>query len=84
METNLLGLLSSLDGLGAAGLAGSGLLLSLLGATDGRDTGNGLLAEVSTVTVLGGLGGNTLVDPVEKRSEVSIAFSFARDVASMA
>lgn len=57
----LLGLLS-LAGLSTTGLLGGGILLGLLGATDGADTGNGLLAKVSTVAVLGSLVGNTLVD----------------------
>lgn len=61
---DLLVLLGSLASLNAAGLAGRGLLLGLLGAADGANTGNGLLTNVGTVTVQGGLGGNTLVDPV--------------------
>lgn len=60
----LLVLLGSPAGLDTAGLAGRGVLLGLLRAADGADTGNGLLTNVGTVTVPGGLGGNTLVDPV--------------------
>lgn len=59
----LLGLLGGLAGLSTTGLLGGGILLGLLGATDGADAGNGLLTEIGTVTVLGGLVGNTLVDP---------------------
>lgn len=62
--SRLLGvLLGGLAGLSAAGLLGRKVLLGLLGATDGAHTGNGLLAEVSAVTVLGSLVGNALVDP---------------------
>lgn len=66
-RTDLLVLLSSLAGLDAAGLAGRGLLLGLLRAADGADTGDGLLTNVGTVTVQGGLGGNTLVNPVSNQ-----------------
>lgn len=59
----LLLLLRSLSGLGTPGLPGGSLLLSLLGAADGADTGNSILADISTVSVLGGLAGDTLVDP---------------------
>lgn len=55
--------LLSLAGLGATGLLGGSVLLGELRATDGAHTGNSLLADVSTVAVLGGLVGNTLVDP---------------------
>ena len=65
LETNLLRLLS-LAGLSATGLLGRSILLGELGATDGADTGNGLLAEISTVVVLSSLVGNTLVDPEEQ------------------
>jgi len=69
----LLGLLS-LAGLSTTGLLGGGILLGLLGATDGADTGNGLLAEVSTVAVLGSLVGNTLVDPRVGGESVSMPY----------
>lgn len=59
----LLGLLGGLAGSGAAGLGGGGLLLGLLGAAEGAHAGDGLLADISTVAVLGGLAGDTLVDP---------------------
>lgn len=62
---HLLGLLlGGLAGLGATGLGLGGVLLGLLRAADGADAGNGLLAQVGAVVVLGGLVGNTLVDPV--------------------
>lgn len=55
--------LLSLAGLGTTGLLGGSVLLGELRATDGAHAGNGLLTDVSTVAVLGGLVGNTLVDP---------------------
>lgn len=58
---NLLRLLS-LAGLSATGLLSRSILLGELGAADGADTGDGLLAEISTVAVLSSLVGNTLVD----------------------
>lgn len=64
-------LLGGLAGLGAAGLLGRKVLLGLLGTTDGAHTGNGLLAEVSAVAVLGSLVGNTLVDPARSHPPVS-------------
>lgn len=60
----LLGFLGGLAGSGAAGLGGRGLLLGLLGAAEGAHAGDGLLADVSAVAVLGGLAGDTLVDPI--------------------
>ena len=63
--TNLLGSLGGLAGLGATELLGGSILLGDLGAADSADAGNGLLADVSAVAVLGGLVGNTLVDPSE-------------------
>ena len=63
-RTHLLrALLGSLAGLDTAGLAGRSVLLGLLGAANGADAGNGLLANVGTVAVLGSLVGNTLVNP---------------------
>lgn len=63
-RTHLLrALLGSLAGLDATGLAGRSVLLGLLGAANGAHTGDGLLANVGTVAVLGSLVGNTLVDP---------------------
>lgn len=59
----LLGLLSRLASLSAAGLRSGGLLLGLLRLANSAHTGNSLLAEVGTVVLLGGLVGNTLVDP---------------------
>lgn len=56
-------LLGGLTGLGATGLLGRSLLLSLLRAADGADTSDSLLTEIGTVVVLGSLVGNTLVDP---------------------
>lgn len=64
LETNLLRLFG-LAGLGATGLLGRSILLGKLGAANGADTGDGLLTEISTVVVLGGLVGDTLVDPRE-------------------
>jgi hypothetical protein len=61
---NLLGGLGSLAGLGAAELLGGSILLGELGAANSADASDGLLADISTVTVLGGLVGNTLVDPI--------------------
>lgn len=58
--------LGSLLGLRAPELLlGHGLGL-LLGLPDGRDTGDGGLAEVGSVTRLGGLAGNSLVGAVER------------------
>lgn len=57
-------LLGGLGLAGTAGLGGGGVLLGQLGAAEGAHTSNGLLADVSAVTVLGGLAGNTLVDPI--------------------
>lgn len=51
------------SGLGSPDLGRRRHLLGALGATDGADTGNSLLAEVSTVAVLGSVVGDTLVDP---------------------
>jgi len=55
-------LLGGLAGLNTTGLGGGGVLLGLLRAADGAHTSNGLLAKIGTVTVLGSLVGNTLVD----------------------
>lgn len=60
---DLLGGLGSLAGLGAAELLSGSILLGELGAADSADASDGLLADVSAVTVLGGLVGDTLVDP---------------------
>lgn len=62
-RTYLLGLLGGLAGSGAAGLGGRSLLLGLLGAAEGAHTSDGFLADISAVAVLGGLAGDTLVDP---------------------
>lgn len=59
-------LLGGLPGLSAAGLLGGGLLLGLLGTTDGADAGNGVFADISAVAVLSGLAGDTLVDPIQQ------------------
>ena len=58
----------------AAQLGLRSLLGGALGALDGRDTLNGVLAEVGTVASLGGLVGNGLVGPVLKH-HVSLIFS---------
>lgn len=71
-KTNLLGGLGSLAGLGAAELLGGGILLGELGAADSADAGDGLLTDISTVAILGGLVGNTLVDPVKRLSALLI------------
>lgn len=55
---------SGLLGLVATELGLGGLLDGALGALDGRDTLNGVLAQVSAVSGLGGLVGNGLVGPV--------------------
>lgn len=55
--------LGGLLGLLATELGLSSLLDGALGAADGRDTLDGVLAEVSTVARLGGLVGNSLVGP---------------------
>lgn len=61
---DLLRLLSGgLLGLSTPGLLGGSVLLGLLRAADGTDTGNGVLTDISTVAVLSGDVGNTLVDP---------------------
>lgn len=65
MERHLRGGLSSLASLGAAGLLSGGFLLGELGAADSADASDGLLAEVSAVTLLGSLVGNSLEDPIE-------------------
>lgn len=62
-EANLLRLLSSLTGLDTTGLLNRSILLGELRAADGAHTGNSLLTDISTVAVLGGLIGDTLVDP---------------------
>lgn len=59
---------SGLLGLVAAQLGLSGRLGGALGALDGRDTLDGVLAEVGTVARLGGLARNGLVGPVLKAS----------------
>lgn len=59
-------LLGGLPGLSATGLLGGGLLLGLLGTTDGADAGNGVFADISAVAVLSGLAGDTLVDPIQQ------------------
>lgn len=65
LEIHLLRGLSSLASLGAAELLSGGILLRALGAADSADASDGLLAEVSAVTLLGGLVGNSLVDPIK-------------------
>lgn len=65
MERHLRGGLSSLASLGAAGLLSRGFLLGELGTADSADASDGLLAEVSAVTLLGSLVGNSLEDPIE-------------------
>lgn len=55
--------LGSVLGLLATGLGLGSLLDGALGAADGRDTLDGVLAEVRAVAGLGGLVGNSLVDP---------------------
>lgn len=65
------GLLSGLLGLGSAELLRGSVLLGLLRAADGADTGNGILTEVTTVAMLSGLIGNALVDPLRKKEESS-------------
>ncbi len=52
-------------GLVAAELGLRGLLDGALGALDGRDALDGVLAEIGTVTRLGGAAGNGLVGPVK-------------------
>lgn len=65
-------LLSGLLGLSSSGLPSRSLLLGLLGAADGANTGDSILTKVSTVTVLGGQVGDTLVDPVQKTVSQSV------------
>lgn len=55
--------LSGLLGLGSSELLCGSILLGLLCAADGADTGDGVLTEVSTVAILCSLIGNALVDP---------------------
>lgn len=55
-------LLRRLPGLGTTELLQGSIVLGLLRAADGTHAGNSLFAEVSTVAMLGGLVGNTLVD----------------------
>lgn len=74
-------LLGGLAGLSTTGLGGGGLLLGLLGAADGAHTGNGLLADISAVAVLGGLAGNTLEDPVQTLGSVRLPCLFAQALA---
>jgi hypothetical protein len=55
-------LLSSL-GLSTTELGGRGILLGLLRAAEGADTGDSDLAQVGTVSALSSVAGNALVDP---------------------
>lgn len=59
----LLRLLSGLLGLLATELLGGSVLLGPLGTTDGTDTGDSVLTDVTTVAVLSSDASNTLVDP---------------------
>jgi len=81
---DLLRLLSGgLLGLSTPGLPGRGLLLGLLRAADGADTGNSVLTDVTTVVVLSGDVGNTLVDP-DLQSAMSDTSRFSTRSSAMA
>ena len=71
---NRLSLLGGLLGLVASQLGLSGGLDNPLGSADGGDTLNSVLAEISAVSGLGGLVGNSPVGPGAKLSAPSFTY----------